>query len=343
MKKALLAIALFASFLSCSIPAAAQYSLADRLGIAVSSGRVEEVRALLEKGADINARAYGRPPLMVATGSGNVEMVKLLLENGADTEGTDQFFNKTALIEAAELNGVAVARVLLEKGAKIEAKDSYGCTPLIAAIRDKKTEMVKFLLEKGADVEAKDNYGGTAMATANSQGPVELVDLLEIARRDKRRREQAQQQGQQLDQAEWKNPQERLAAHVKLLQQYPRDQAAREKVIALAVSLPEPQPVPEEARQLFTLAVSQIKQASTPQALGQPIALLRKAVDIAPWWANAYYNLSRALEMSGQYDEAIRELNYYLKLNPPETDAREARAHIVVIQTERDAANDKQR
>jgi hypothetical protein len=42
--------------------------------------------------------------------------------------------------------------------------------------------------------------------------------------------------------------------------------------------------------------------------------------------------------MRGQYDDAARQLRYYLDLKPAEADASEARAHLVVIQTEKDAA-----
>jgi hypothetical protein len=42
--------------------------------------------------------------------------------------------------------------------------------------------------------------------------------------------------------------------------------------------------------------------------------------------------------MRGQYDDAARQLRYYLDLKPAEADASEARTHLVVIQTEKDAA-----
>src|SRR5271157_1916496 len=92
---------------------------------------------------------------------------------------------------------------------------------------------------------------------------------------------------------------------------------------------------------MFLLATSQIKQASGPPSLAQPIGLLRKALLIAPWWGNAYYNLSRALELSGQYDDAIKQLNYYLELNPSADDAADARAKIAVIQSEKENATQK--
>jgi hypothetical protein len=45
--------------------------------------------------------------------------------------------------------------------------------------------------------------------------------------------------------------------------------------------------------------------------------------------------------MRGQYDDAIQQLNYYLKLTPPAADASEARAHLIVIQALRDTAAHK--
>jgi len=63
---------------------------------------------------------------------------------------------------------------------------------------------------------------------------------------------------------------------------------------------------------------------------------------IAPWWGNAYYNLSRALELSGSYDEAVKQLSYYLELKPSEAEATEARAHISVIWAEKETVASKQ-
>jgi len=54
-------------------------------------------------------------------------------------------------------------KLLLEKGANIEAKDNDGDTALINAAIKGETEMVKLLLEKGANIEAKDNKGETAL------------------------------------------------------------------------------------------------------------------------------------------------------------------------------------
>ena len=122
----------------------------------------------------------------------------------------------------------------------------------------------------------------------------------------------------------------------------PRDVVLRHKLIELAVTLPERPAIPEAARQLFVLGSGKIKDATTAGALDEPIGLLLRAVDLAPWWGDAYYNLSRALELKGDFDNAIAALNNYLALKPSEADANEASAHIVVLQTQRDIAAHKQ-
>ena len=276
------------------------------------------------------------------------------MDKGADLEAKNNE-GQTALIVAAKYFWTGTVKLLLEKGANIEAKDQAGGTALIAAAcNDKavsenekinKTNTVKLLVDKGADVDYTGNMnsagyadpkGGyrllTALECAEKYGPAEAVDLLA----------QAIRQRKQLEEARLKNPRVQFAIGMSAFQQNPKDESLREKVIQLSISLAEPPPIPEEARQLFLLATSQIKQASTPQALAQPIGLLRKALEIAPCWGNAYFNLARTLEMAGEYDDAIRQLNYYLELKPVEADANEARVHLTVIQAEEAAAAHKQ-
>jgi tetratricopeptide (TPR) repeat protein len=322
MKKTLPAIALVVLFLSYCHPAAGQYSVNDRLIAAAGHGESAAIQPLLDKGANIEAR----------NGDG-----------------------ETTLILAAKYFWTGTVKLLLEKGANIEAKNNGGATALIqAACNDtavsenekiNKTDTVKLLVDKGADVDhtGKLNSAGyadpkgeyrlmTALECAEKYGPAEAVDLLA----------QASRQRKQLKEARLKDPRVQFATGMSAFQQNPKDESLREKVIQLSFGLPEPPPIPEEARQLFLLATSQIQQASTPQALAQPIGLLSKALEISPCWGNAYFNLSRALEMAGQYDDAARQLNYYLELKPAEADAIEARAHLVVIQAEKDAAAHKQ-
>jgi ankyrin repeat protein len=52
----------------------------------------------------------------------------------------------------------SIIKLLLEAGAKVEAKDDNGRTPLLLAAENGHEAVVKLLLEAKANVESKDNY-----------------------------------------------------------------------------------------------------------------------------------------------------------------------------------------
>jgi len=61
---------------------------------AVQLDQPEIAAALLDNGADVNARDdVGTPALMLAARRGQVTLVKLLLDRGADVRATDQYGN----------------------------------------------------------------------------------------------------------------------------------------------------------------------------------------------------------------------------------------------------------
>jgi ankyrin repeat protein len=55
-------------------------------------------------------------------------------------------------------------KLLLEKGAKLETKDTNGQTPLSYAAGKGHKVVVKLLLEKGAELETKDTSGRTPLS-----------------------------------------------------------------------------------------------------------------------------------------------------------------------------------
>jgi hypothetical protein len=63
--------------------------------------------------------------------------------------------NQSSLPRAAANGHEAVVKLLLEKGAELEAKGDSGRTPLSWATENGHEAVVKLLLEKGAELEAK--------------------------------------------------------------------------------------------------------------------------------------------------------------------------------------------
>ena len=83
-----------------------------------------------------------------------------------------------SFFEACEEGDLEKAKLLIEKGTNIEAKDNDGNNPLIYASCYGRIEIVKYLIEKGADIEAKGNYGYTPLIVASCYGYIEVVKYL---------------------------------------------------------------------------------------------------------------------------------------------------------------------
>lgn len=140
------------------------------------TGDAAKVRLLLDRGADVNkASRLGRTPLLVAAGTyGTLETVKLLLQKGADVNVVDSA-GFTPLNAAANVNNTAVAKLLIEKGANLEAKTSIGQvgTALMGAAHNGNLELTRLLLAHKADVKAI-----SAESDANvKNGPVAVGNL----------------------------------------------------------------------------------------------------------------------------------------------------------------------
>ena len=122
----------------------------DALVEASLHGRLDTVRRLLDRGADVNARGNtGATALMMACWWGHVEVVKLLLERGANVnaKGLDGY---TALMEAARYDRLEIAELLLERGAQVNAKTAMGKTARGFAKEKGHTRLEELLLDCGA-------------------------------------------------------------------------------------------------------------------------------------------------------------------------------------------------
>ncbi len=121
---------------------------------------------------------YPGQQLCQAAKNGDLAQVRLLLERGVDVDARDADGN-TALHRASSKDGHAVARFLLAKGADVNAGlGKY--TPLCTAVCVDSREIVEFLLSKGADINAG-NGPVTPLHEAARGRDINLVEFL-IAR-----------------------------------------------------------------------------------------------------------------------------------------------------------------
>jgi len=111
---------------------------------AAAQGNIEAIKQHLDVGTDINGTLVksGRPgaggtPLHIAVIAGQIEATKLLLEKGANINAkADDEHGGTPLHWAAFVARMDFVKVLLEAGADVNAKSKNAYTPLDAASHD---------------------------------------------------------------------------------------------------------------------------------------------------------------------------------------------------------------
>jgi Ankyrin repeats (3 copies) len=168
--------------------AAAKTAIAylDKLGVGVSTealreaardGNAEIVKALLDAGVapDTGVKNLDDTPMYLATRIGCssqegetdwlVETVRHLVAAGADLAIEDDNHN-TALLFAADECGPRIVTLLAEGGAKVNAKNGSGLTPLGFAFMKGKLDNAEVLIAKGARLTADERNMVKSFATS---------------------------------------------------------------------------------------------------------------------------------------------------------------------------------
>ena len=190
---------------------------------AAEGGNIDQVRALLQSGADLNeARGTGHTALMLAADRDQLEIVQTLLKAGANpnaiifgrygipgwawmfamnrcnkhwremteamlatgVELNPKTINPSPLGHAIDEDDVVIIETLLKKGANPNLRDSEtGETLLMSAARYSTPEVVKALIEGGADVNARNNSGQTALTLADNNDNLWRADIVALLKR----------------------------------------------------------------------------------------------------------------------------------------------------------------
>jgi ankyrin repeat protein len=144
------------------------------------------IKALLDAGADPNAAgADGQTPLMLVARGTNVAAAKMLLDKGANPRARESQRQQDALMWAAANNQGPMARLLVERGADLDARTATdlmtplvsgepraqprspgGMTALMFASREGCLDCVAAMIEKGAAVDLPDPEGVTPLLWA---------------------------------------------------------------------------------------------------------------------------------------------------------------------------------
>jgi len=151
-------------------------SLNELLMEAVWLNDIDEVKELLQEGADVNVIGNESVcPLRQAIQKGSIEMVTFLLDNGALVKPDIPFL---PLIDACYFGHLDIVDLLIQHGADVTEADKLGTTPVAAAALNGKNHVVVSLLDDhGMDADCG-NSSAVSFSIQNGHGKC-LATLLD--------------------------------------------------------------------------------------------------------------------------------------------------------------------
>ncbi|MBC7854171.1 MAG: ankyrin repeat domain-containing protein [Pirellulaceae bacterium] len=151
------------------------------LFLAVAFGSPQDVKALVNQGADLNQTdAWERTPFLLSVHAGRLEIARLLLASGSNRRTTGRC-GQTALMLAISRNDAPMLEWLVSEGWDVEETNDFGDFPLVEAAKYGAVECLKVLLQAGAVASRRDKFEHGAINSATSP---EIVDLLLSAGED---------------------------------------------------------------------------------------------------------------------------------------------------------------
>src|SRR6185312_11679945 len=132
----------------------------------------------IEYGADVNEMdPYGFTPLIEAAIVNSVEIAEILINNGAEIDGPD-VTGRTALHWAADNNNVPLCKLLLEHEANPNTYSRGGQSVLVYPLLRKQQTLKKLLYQYGASLNFAQDYINTKLLGHRFHlvGQVDIVD-----------------------------------------------------------------------------------------------------------------------------------------------------------------------
>lgn len=141
--------------------------------------KIEEI--LRDDPHSVNAfSSDGFQPLGLACFFGHLQAVRILIKHGAEINTASRNrMNVMPLHSAlASMNG-EISRLLLENGARVDAQQTDGFTPLMAAAQVGRIELIELLLDYHADRKIRNDSGQSAGDIARINNWLQAASILD--------------------------------------------------------------------------------------------------------------------------------------------------------------------
>jgi quinoprotein dehydrogenase-associated probable ABC transporter substrate-binding protein len=134
----------------------------DALGLAIEERKYEAAKDLINAGVKVN----------VPVGEQRLTPLMITAAENAPAEG--------AVFVPSSTRPIDVARLLIQRGADVNATDKTGMTALMVAASHNNAPMVGLLLQSGADASAKNGEGQTASDIAKLNGNLDAAQAISV-------------------------------------------------------------------------------------------------------------------------------------------------------------------
>lgn len=161
--------------ITCILLGLGNSAMADPLRDAAIAGDVMQIKKLLSEGAEINGGAALASPLFYAIQNGHEKAALTLIKLGADVNAPSIW--GTPLHAAAAADMPMAATWMIGYGAKLDARWNQ-MTPLHLAARNGNIAVARILIDRGADTAALTLFEEPPLHLAVLNGHEELADLL---------------------------------------------------------------------------------------------------------------------------------------------------------------------
>ncbi len=153
----------------------------DRIGsglmIAAWEGNVAMMELFVRHGATVDlTNRYDEQALQLAAWRGHLAAVQWLLDHGAIANRPGAHW--TALHYAAFANRPDISRLLIKRGAEVNARAPNGSTVLMMAAREGHADLARQILDAGADAQAINEHGDSALTWAMRHGNFTIAQMV---------------------------------------------------------------------------------------------------------------------------------------------------------------------
>lgn len=156
----------------------------------INNTNVWEAAALTHRNQLLNAVNFNKDDIsnfqeclnkamLSAIKGNNLKGLKILLSKGANVNAKDEF-GRSPLHYTVEYDSSKISEVLISMGSNVNAKNNFGETPLHFAATYNANKVAEILISKEADVSARDNLNHTPLHCVSETNANEVATLLII-------------------------------------------------------------------------------------------------------------------------------------------------------------------